>query len=244
MPPDYARVWQSANPPIVLRIEGNRELYFACKRFVDVVLSGLMLILLAPLMGLIAIAVKLDSPGPIFFFQDRVSGRRRTGRNSTAWEVRTFRFPKFRTMVANADPSLHVEHIRAFVRGDLAGAVGNGGRFKLANDPRVTRLGRLLRRTSLDELPQLFTILTGDMSLVGPRPVPIYEAAEYKGSERERMAAMPGLTGLWQVKGRTDVSFAGMIQMDREYVRTQSLWVDFKILMATIPAVLSGRGAC
>ena len=125
----------------------------------------------------------------------------------------------------------------------IGGANGTGAPFKLTHDPRVTRVGRLLRRTSLDELPQLFNVLKGEMSLVGPRPVPPYEVAQYHEPDAERLAAVPGITGLWQVNGRGDVPFAEMIRLDREYVRNQTVWLDLKILLATIPAIVSGRGA-
>ena len=238
-----APVWQRAATLSALTIDEHREWYYAGKRFVDFILSTLALAVLSPLMGLIALAIKLDSRGPVFFVQERVGARRRSEHGRTTWEVRGFRFYKFRTMVPEADPSLHVEHVRKFVRGQLKPGSEGAAKFKLAHDPRTTRLGRILRRTSLDELPQLFNVWKGDMSLVGPRPVPLYEVAEYRPSDLDRLAAWPGLTGLWQVNGRTDVSFADMLRMDREYVRTQSLWLDFRILLATIPAVVSGRGA-
>ena len=114
---------------------------------------------------------------------------------------------------------------------------------RLIDDPRVTRIGRILRRTSLDELPQLFNVIRGEMSLVGPRPVPLYEVAAYQPWQRERLAALPGITGLWQVRGRCELSFEDMVRLDVEYIRNQSIWLDFKILSLTIPAVLSGRGA-
>jgi exopolysaccharide production protein ExoY len=224
-------------------VEGDRALYFSCKRLIDLVLASLLLLLLAPPMLLVAVAIKLDTPGPVFFVHQRVGVKRRSNAGQTCWEVRNFAFYKFRSMVDGADQSLHQGHIRAFVKGHLPVPEGVCAKFKLANDCRITRVGRVLRRTSLDELPQLLNVLKGEMSLVGPRPVPPYEVAEYQESERERLAALPGITGLWQVNGRGEVSFAEMIRMDREYVRNQSLWLDFKILVATIPAVLSGRGA-
>jgi lipopolysaccharide/colanic/teichoic acid biosynthesis glycosyltransferase len=146
-------------------------------------------------------------------------------------------------MVDGADQSLHAEYVRAFVEGRVDAGDGGDAAFKLAHDPRVTRVGRILRRTSLDELPQLFNVLKGEMSLVGPRPVPPYEVAQYRESDAERLAALPGITGLWQVDGRGTVPFDEMIRMDREYVRNQTVWLDLKILAATIPAILSGRGA-
>jgi lipopolysaccharide/colanic/teichoic acid biosynthesis glycosyltransferase len=225
-------------------VDRDRALYFACKRVIDVVLTSLLLVLLLPLMLLVALAIKLDTPGPVLFVQQRVGVRRRSSEQGRVrWEVRTFAFYKFRSMVAGTSQALHQEHIRAYVHGRLAAADGATAGFKLARDPRVTLVGAVLRRTSLDELPQLFNVLKGDMSLVGPRPVPTYEAAEYRAAGTERLTAPPGITGLWQVNGRGEVPFTEMMRMDAEYIRNQSLWLDFKILAATIPAVLSGRGA-
>ena len=223
--------------------DGNRELYFLCKRLIDVALSALLLVFLAPLLCVIAAAIKLETAGPVLFVQDRVGARRRVARTRTTWEIRRFRFFKFRSMVARADESVHREYVRAFVHGRLEPTAETGANFKLAQDHRITRVGRLLRRTSLDELPQLLNVLLGDMSLVGPRPVPVYEAAEYSDSQVERLAALPGITGLWQVQGRGVVPFDEMIRMDREYVHSHSLRLDLQILVATIPAVLRGRGA-
>lgn len=217
----------------------ERPLHFWGKRAVDVALATALLLLLAPLMVLIALLIKLDSPGPALFVQQRVGARRRCRDGRVTWEVHPFPFCKFRSMVADADPALHREYIRAFVRG----AADSSGEFKLAHDPRITRVGRLLRRTSLDELPQLVNVLKGEMSLVGPRPVPTYEVAEYQEWHYQRLAALPGITGIWQTRGRCQVPFAEMIRMDIDYVRRQSLWLDLKLLLLTIPAILSGRGA-
>jgi exopolysaccharide production protein ExoY len=234
---------QSAPPVIALTVDGERELYFLCKRLIDLVLTVVLLLPLLPLMVIIAVAITLDTPGPVLFVQERVGVRHRSAGGRTHWEIRRFPFYKFRSMVAGADQSLHAEHIRAFVEGRLDGSDGASATFKLAHDPRVTRVGRILRRTSLDELPQLFNVLKGEMSLVGPRPVPPYEVAQYRESDIERLAALPGVTGLWQVNGRGEVPFEEMIRMDRAYVRNQTVWLDFKILVATIPAIISGRGA-
>jgi lipopolysaccharide/colanic/teichoic acid biosynthesis glycosyltransferase len=222
---------------------GNRELYFSCKRFIDVALSASLLVLLAPLFFLIAGAITLETAGPVLFVHERVGTRRRFVRGRNTWEIRPFPCFKFRSMVAGADQSVHEEYIRAFVHGRVTAAEGADAKFKLTQDPRITHVGRILRKTSLDELPQLLNVLRGEMSLVGPRPVPLYEFAEYAESDVERLAALPGITGLWQVRGRSEVPFGEMIRMDREYVRRQSLWLDLQILLATIPAVLSGRGA-
>jgi lipopolysaccharide/colanic/teichoic acid biosynthesis glycosyltransferase len=234
---------RSLEPVLTLTVDGERELYFLCKRLVDLVLTVVMLLALLPLMVIIAVAITLDTPGPVFFVQERVGVKRRSAGGRTHWETRNFAFYKFRSMVAGADQSLHAEHVRAFVHGRVDAGGASNAPFKLAHDARVTRVGRLLRKTSLDELPQLFNVLKGEMSLVGPRPVPPYEVAQYGESDAERLSAPPGITGLWQVNGRGDVPFAEMIRMDREYVRNQSIWLDFKILIATIPAILSGRGA-
>lgn len=146
-------------------------------------------------------------------------------------------------MFCDADQALHQAHIHAYARGQIDATDPATTTFKLTNDPRITRVGRILRRSSLDELPQLANVLKGEMSLVGPRPIPLYEFEDYQERHKQRFAALPGITGLWQVKGRCQVSFEEQIQMDIEYVRNQSLWLDFKILLLTIPAVLSGRGA-
>ena len=213
------------------------------KRCLDLMLASLLLLLLLPLMLLIAAAIAVDSRGPALFVQERVGARPRPQNGRIRWEIRTFRVYKFRSMVKNADPSAHQAHVRAFVHGRIEQGRDGTARFKLANDSRVTRVGRLLRRTSLDELPQILNVLKGEMSLVGPRPVPPYEVAEYEPSDAERLMALPGITGLWQVSGRADLPFAEMIRMDRQYIRTRSCWLDLKILGATIPAVLRGRGA-
>jgi lipopolysaccharide/colanic/teichoic acid biosynthesis glycosyltransferase len=224
-------------------VGGDRAVYFLCKRLMDLVVTSQLLLLLLPLLLLIAVAIKLDTPGPVVFVQQRVGVRRRFEGGRTRWEVRTFAFYKFRSMVTGADQSPHEEYVRAFVQGRSGSADGAPAKFKLVRDRRVTRVGAVLRRTSLDELPQLINVLKGDMSLVGPRPVPRYEVAEYRGSDAERLSAPPGITGLWQVRGRGEVPFSEMVRLDREYVRNQSFWLDMKILAATIPAVISGRGA-
>jgi lipopolysaccharide/colanic/teichoic acid biosynthesis glycosyltransferase len=234
---------QSPEPESTLTVDGERELYFVCKRLIDLVLAVSLLLLLLPLMMVIAVAIRLDTPGPVLFVQERVGVKRRSAGTRTHWDIRNFALFKFRSMVAGADQSLHAEHVRTFVQGRLDAAGATNAKFKLAHDARVTRVGRVLRRTSLDELPQLFNVLKGEMSLVGPRPVPPYEVAQYRESDAQRLAAPPGITGLWQVNGRGELPFAEMIRMDRVYVRNQSIWLDLKILIATIPAVLSGRGA-
>jgi len=194
------------------------------KRALDLLVAGSFLLCLLPLWLLIAACVRLDG-GPALYWQTRVG---RWGRE--------FRFPKFRSMVVNSD------HLRA----QLEAANEHGGAgvtFKLENDPRITRVGRILRRTSLDEMPQLWSVLTGDMSLVGPRPALPAEVARYTVTQRRRLEATPGLTCIWQVSGRSQIPFAGQVVMDIEYIRTRSFRGDLVLLLKTIPAVLVGRGA-
>jgi lipopolysaccharide/colanic/teichoic acid biosynthesis glycosyltransferase len=216
--------------------------YHFFKRCFDSVVALFLLIFLAPVLLLIALAIVLESRGPVLFVQERVGSTRVRRRGSTVWETRTFRLYKFRSMRQASGPDPHVAHIQAFVAGQLdAGA--NGGTFKLSNDSRVTRVGQILRRTSLDELPQLLNVLKGEMSLVGPRPSPTYEVDAYEEWHYRRLEARPGLTGLWQVSGRCELSFEQMVQLDLDYVGGQSLALDLKILLQTIPAVVAGRGA-
>jgi lipopolysaccharide/colanic/teichoic acid biosynthesis glycosyltransferase len=217
----------------------DTTIQYIAKRSIDVAISIILLIVLAPLFPIIAILIKLDSRGPAFFVQERVGARRRgLGRNAV-WQVAHFRMYKFRTMFYDADQSLHQAHIKAFAAGELD--VANG--VKLVDDPRITRIGKVLRKTSLDELPQVLNVLMGDMSLIGPRPVPVYEVAEYHDWHYERFTALPGITGLWQIKGRSQVTMDDMIRLDIEYSRNRSVWLDLKIMLLTLPAIMFGNGA-
>jgi len=237
----HTRQWPSQTNVLARSREGI--FYSVFKRLMDVMLSSLLLILCLPMLLVIALLIKLDSPGPAIFKHERVGAKRRRLWGDVVWVMRNFTMYKFRTMIQKADSSAHESYIRAFVNGTTPSSDSSSARFKLTNDPRVTRIGRILRRTSLDELPQLVNVLKGDMSLVGPRPVPPYEVACYRNGDHQRLAALPGITGLWQVKGRCQVPFEKMIEMDLEYIRKASLWLDLKILLWTIPAVLSQRGA-
>lgn len=193
------------------------------KRALDLLAGGALLLLSLPLWGVIAVAIKLTSQGPVIHRQTRVG---REGRQFCMW--------KFRTMVEGADSMLGEVRCRNEAR---------GAHFKIRCDPRVTRLGRWLRRWSLDELPQLLNVLRGEMSLVGPRPPLPSEVATYDESQRDRLEAVPGITGLWQVSGRSDLPFDECVRMDRFYIENWSFLLDLSILLRTIPAVLSRRGA-
>lgn len=201
----------------------NRALALAVKRSVDIVGAIVGLIALSPVFVLAAVAVLLDDGRPILFTQPR-AGR----------DGKPFRIYKFRTMTRGADAQ------RAGLR-DRNEVSGNAS-FKLADDPRVTRIGRLLRRTSVDELPQLWNVMNGEMSLVGPRPHPFDDVAGYEPWQRRRLTVKPGITGLWQVKGRLEPTFDRWVQLDLEYIDGWSIWLDFRLLLQTIPALLRAEG--
>lgn len=239
----------NSNRSVLTQESMDRSFYFAGKRILDTSLVVFALILLAPLIALIALLIKMDSDGPAFFVQKRVGARRRLRNGRMVWEHFTFDLYKFRTMTANNDNSIHKEYMAAYISGDteklaeLQQKQGSADSFKMTQDPRVTKIGSFLRRTSLDELPQLWNILKGEMSIVGPRPPIPYEVEMYRVDQRRRLDAIPGLTGLWQVSGRCITSFDEMVELDLEYVRMQSLWLDIKIILLTIPAALSSKGA-
>jgi lipopolysaccharide/colanic/teichoic acid biosynthesis glycosyltransferase len=203
-------------------VAANR-LRLAAKRAIDVVVALLTLLLAMPFMLVIAIAIVIETPGPALYVQERV------GKNG-----RRFRMLKFRSMWADA----HAERDDILLLNELSGPV-----FKLREDPRVTRVGRFLRRASLDELPQLVNVLKGDMSLVGPRPALPEEVATYGDRERRRLQVRPGLTCIWQVSGRSEVDFGTWIDMDLEYIDRWTLRMDIGLLLRTVPAVVSCRGA-
>ncbi|WP_153558898.1 sugar transferase [Roseimaritima sediminicola] len=210
------RVIPGRNPPPIRR--PSRRI----KRGLDVLLIVLAAPLVLPLLGLCAVAILIETGRPVFFFQDRtgVGGRR-------------FRMFKFRTMVPNAEQMKHeLAHLNELTWPD----------FKISDDPRVTRVGRFLRRSSLDELPQLINVLKGDMSLVGPRPTS-FAAETYQLWHTERLEVTPGVTGLWQISGRSDVDFDDRARLDIEYIENQSLLYDLSILLRTVTAIVSKRGA-
>lgn len=193
------------------------------KRLIDFSASLVGLVVLSPLFLVVSIVIKMTSPGPVFFSQDRV------GMNQ-----RRFQLYKFRSMVKDADArKSELQHLNEV----------DGPAFKMENDPRVTKIGKFIRKTSIDELPQLFNVLKGEMSLVGPRPPLPNEVSKYEWLFRRRLSVKPGITCVWQISGRSDTSFEEWMSMDKEYVENWSLWLDFKILLKTIPAVLLGKGA-
>ena len=201
------------------------------KRSSDIIVAGLALILLAPVWLALALLIKLDSRGPVLYRQERVG-----------MDGRIFLFLKFRTMHTNSDDSEHREYQRRYIAGQPDTNLGDSLRpvYKLHTDPRVTRVGRILRRASLDELPQLLNVLRGDMSAVGPRPPIPYEVEAYALWHRKRLDMKPGMTGLWQVSGRNRLSFDEMVTLDLFYIENWSLWLDLKIMLRTLPVLLRG----
>jgi lipopolysaccharide/colanic/teichoic acid biosynthesis glycosyltransferase len=240
-PEDWDEDGPEAPVTATLQMEMAREINrkkvsLSIKRLIDIVGSLAGLILCLPVFLVIAAAIKLTSRGPILFRQVRLG---QYGRK--------FTFLKFRSMYANNDPRIHQDFVTRFIVG-AAGTETAGDHqkiYKLTADPRITPVGRFLRNTSLDELPQFLNVLLGDMSLVGPRPPVTYEYERYDLWHKQRLLAVkPGITGLWQVDGRSRVKFDEMVRLDIRYARSWSLWLDIKILLQTPRAVLSGLGAC
>ena len=219
---DSAAEYLGIYPVRSLHSRRKRVFCVALKRIIDIVISSAMLIAIAPVMCIIAIAIRIDTRGPVFYVSERI-GRR----------GRSFRCFKFRSMVQNAD-QLKAELAKKNER--------DGILFKLRNDPRVTRVGAMLRKYSLDELPQLVNVLRGEMSIVGPRPPFANEVEQYKLEHLRRLEVLPGLTGLWQIHARHDASFASYIALDIKYIETWSLWLDFKIMLRTAEALVRGTG--
>jgi exopolysaccharide biosynthesis polyprenyl glycosylphosphotransferase len=211
-------------PILTIRSGPHDDWGLVAKRFIDIVGSIVLLFMLLPLFVLVALLIKLDSPGPVFFAQERI------GLNK-----RRFRMLKFRTMVEDAE----TQQATLEALNEAGGPV-----FKIRNDPRMTRLGKVLRRFSIDELPQLINVLKGDMSLVGPRPLPVRDVERIDvASQKRRFSIKPGLTCLWQINGRSDIGFEEWVRLDLQYIDQWSLGLDMLILLKTIPAVFRGPGA-
>ncbi len=218
----WSRRWRLARKKYFwLMVVGGARLL---KRALDVAVAGSMMVALMPLFLVLALCIKLTDGGPVLFWQTRVG---RWGRE--------FPFPKFRSMVVNAEKLKDAILAQSHHKDSIT--------FKMKRDPRVTWIGRFLRKLSLDEMPQLYCVLKGDMSLVGPRPPLPREVALYTLKDRRRLDVIPGLTCIWQVSGRGDIPFAQQVQLDIQYIESQSLWLDLKLLLQTIPAVILGRGA-
>jgi lipopolysaccharide/colanic/teichoic acid biosynthesis glycosyltransferase len=226
---------------------GDQNVYYVVKRLMDVLLSLLALIFFFPAFILIAIAIALDSRGPFIFVQERVGVKLNKSNERRNWEPIIFKCYKFRTMYHDADPCLHQNYIKAYIQKDEKGMAECQGKEtqtrKLECDPRITQVGRILRKTSLDEIPQFWNILRGEMSLVGPRPAIPYEIAMYEPWHCKRLLGKPGLTGLWQVTARSSAEFDDMVRLDIEYLEKQSLWRDLIILLKTPFVVISCKGA-
>ena len=222
--------------PDLSQQKSRKKVSLALKRSMDVAGSAMLLLLLSPVLAFIALAIKFTSKGPVLFEQQRLMqfGKR-------------FRCLKFRTMFVNCNSKIHQEYVQQFISGKMVETVTDRSAptvFKITNDPRVTPIGRILRKTSLDELPQLWNVLRGEMSLVGPRPPVPYEFEIYQLWHRRRVLEVkPGITGLWQVSGRSRTQFDDMVRLDLRYLQTWSVWLDLKILLATPWAVFSGDGA-
>jgi len=230
---DHKTQDRDSNPvfyPDIMQRSKERKISQISKRLMDIVGSIAALLVFSPVFAIIAVLVKLTSQGPVVFRQ------RRLGQFG-----KSFEFLKFRSMYTDNDHTIHRTFIKDVIKGSYAGDGAGSPVYKMIDDPRITPLGRFLRRSSLDELPQFINVLKGDMSLVGPRPPLAYEYQEYAVWHRRRvLEARPGLTGLWQVRGRSRVRFDEMVRLDLQYVRNWSLWLDIQILMQTPKAVLFG----
>jgi lipopolysaccharide/colanic/teichoic acid biosynthesis glycosyltransferase len=204
------------------------------KRTVDILGATAAIILFLPLFIIIALLIKSTSKGPAFFCQERI------GRNG-----KKFTMLKFRSMKVDNDPAIHQEYVKKLIKGTIEGEDGDDGEkiFKITNDPRITKVGRFLRKTSLDELPQFLNVFKGDMSLVGPRPALAYEVAEYDTWHCRRISAIPGITGFWQVEGRSRTTFNDMVRMDIRYIKQWSLFLDLKLIFKTPFSLLLAKGA-
>ncbi len=227
-------------------LEGRKP-YFFVKRVMDVLLAGSLLILLMPVMALISLAIYFYSPGPIFYKQERVGAKRISRGNNYYWKRENFTLYKFRTMKVDGDPSRHKAYVQALILNDhkrINEVQGQQTQVrKLMDDPRIILPGKFLRKFSLDELPQFWNVLRGDMSMIGPRPALPYEIEVYNPWHMLRLEAQPGISGLQQVTARCSADFDEQVKFDIEYINSQSIWLDLKIALKTPLMILSTKGA-
>jgi lipopolysaccharide/colanic/teichoic acid biosynthesis glycosyltransferase len=234
--------------PNALRVvSSDRRVYYIVKRVLDIFIASILLVFLSPLMLLLAVLIFIYSPGPVFFIQERVGAKRQHHSGYLYWKKTTFPCYKFRTMKKNADPTIHREYVKALIDNDKKrmSALQNVPTEvrKLVRDPRIIRPGWFLRKLSLDELPQLWNVLRGEMSLVGPRPAIPYEVEMYKPWHLKRLEAQPGITGLQQVTARCTEDYDHQVQLDIEYIEKQCLWLDTKIILKTPLVIITTKGA-
>ena len=222
--------------------------YFAAKRAIDIFAASLVLLVLGIPMLIIAMLIEIETPGSAIFAQERVTARRRRIVNGKAeFDVVTFTCYKFRTMYKDASSDIHQAFMKAFIKNDAAAMAAINGTEnaevkKIVKDARITLIGKFLRKTSLDELPQFINVLKGEMTLVGPRPCIPYEVEEYQAWHKQRLQAIGGITGLWQVSARSAADFDGMCKLDIEYIESQSLMTDIKLILKTPIVMIFGRG--
>ncbi|MGA8681783.1 MAG: exopolysaccharide biosynthesis polyprenyl glycosylphosphotransferase, partial [Acidimicrobiales bacterium] len=228
LPPSKVQIESFGDFPLLTLFENPvRGPHWVVKRAVDVLGAGFLLAAFSIPMSVIAVLIRLSSPGAVLFRQERVG-----------MDGKRFELLKFRSMMAGASDQVHRDFMFRMLAGQATASEGSEAFFKLTDDPRITKIGRFLRRFSIDELPQLFNILRGDMSLVGPRPALSYEVDLYEDWQLRRLDVLPGMTGLWQVSGRSRLSPADMLRLDVHYAETWSLFTDFLIILKTIPAIL------
>lgn len=231
---------------LLCEVKKGRKLYYDAKRAADLLLSITLIALLSPLIIIIAILIYVESPGPIIYSQERVGAKQCIHYKQKYWKIVPFKIFKFRTMILNADTQVHKEYVKALIENDknkmdsMQGEPTNTR--KLVNDKRLLVIGKFLRKFSLDEIPQFWNVIIGDMSLIGPRPALPYEVALYLPWHFRRLEALPGITGLQQIKARS-IEFVTQVEMDIEYIENQSWWFDIMIALKTPFAILSGKGA-
>ena len=203
--------------------KSKSKIYLYAKRFFDIFLAGIALVILSPIFIITAVAIKIEDNGPAFFTQARA------GKN-----MQPFKMYKFRSMYVNADAKL---------KELMESNEQTGHAFKIKNDPRITKVGKVIRRLSIDELPQLINIVKGDMSIVGPRPILVFQMEECDEYDRQRLIVQPGLTCYWQISGRANIKWDQWVELDLKYIREMSLWTDLKMIVKTVPAIFTGDGA-